>query len=119
MLKRASKWFPILKENVPSLQLTLTIPTESEVTIGSAHGLADIQEHYNFKVDDLIQGKIVDPITGRVYKSEQRLTSVEALLMAKEAVDVRYLEGAVLWLKGALKAAKSEKKPKGMVDRIK
>ncbi len=119
MLRRASKWFPILVENIPELDTGLTIPTKDEVIVGAAHGLADIQEHYNLNVNDLIQGKIVDSVNGQVYKSVRNLSSTEALLIAKEARDVKYLEGQVRWLKGALKAAKSEKKPKGVIDRIK
>ena len=68
---RASKWLPSIKKHLNTTCLGLEIevdipmmPSVTDAKAGSAHGLADILEHYNQDVDELIRGRIIDPISG-------------------------------------------------------
>ncbi len=71
MMLRASKWLPSIKKHLNTTCLGLEIevdipmmPSVTDAKAGSAHGLADILEHYNQDVDELIRGRIIDPISG-------------------------------------------------------
>ena len=56
--------------------------------------------------------------TGKIYKSNSPLTSMELLNIANEAKNVIYLEGAVDWLDVALQKAKSEEKKSNYISVI-
>ncbi len=116
LIKRTAKWFPMIHKSIPGLYMSHTFqPNDMS---GPAYGLAAIQEFYNFNVDDLIQGVIKDPMSERVFKSIDGLTSTESLLIADEAKEAKYLEGHVSWVQGALKKAISEKESKSRIKYI-
>ncbi len=109
MLKRMAKWLPMLKSDIPSLKIHFQLPNEYDAAFGVAHGLADIQEHYNLDVNDMIQGRIVSSVDSeRVFNAASNLTSHEITMIAQEASKVQYLEGYVSWLQGALDAVQAE-----------
>ena len=122
---RTAKWLPKLKREISNLKLNFSFPSEEDSSVGAVHGLADIQEHYDFKVDDLIKGHIEDFESRNCdkkrlfYKANKGLTSDDALAIANDALRSSYLHGYVKWLKGALKKAKAEERPTKHLNKIK
>ena len=125
LIIRTAKWLPKLKREIPHLKFDFPFPSEEDSLVGAVHGLADIQEYYDFKVDDLMKGHITDfegSNGGKkrlFYKANKGLTSDDALAVANDALRSNYLHGYVEWLKGALKQAKAEERPAKHLSKIK
>ncbi len=121
MMMRAARFYPTVKANPePELNISLPLmPSLSDAKGGAVHGLTDIQEYYALNVSDLIRGRIVDRLSGKVYQAGQNLTSGEVLLIAAEAKRTNYLDAHVQWLRGALEAARAEQKPNSLISKIK
>ncbi len=117
---RTAKFLPSLKKHIDSLKFDYTMPSGSDAAVGAAHGLADLQEYHRLDVDDLVQGRLKDYVNPeRFFQAASNLTSQECLLVATEAKRMEYLEGQVLWLKGAVNAAKAEGKPSKYISKLK
>ena len=119
MMLRTAKWLPALKRHIPSLTFNFTMPSEADAAVGGAHGLADMQDYHKLNVTELILGCIWNYHTGEVYQAASNLTSREATLVATEAKKTEYLEGHVVWLQGAVHAAKAEGKPAKIIKQLK
>ncbi len=122
MVKRAAKWLPKIKKYFPTIEMNFTLPSEEDVTIKSAHGLADILEHFDLDINDLVNGQLENfesPQQPRFFEAKSRLTSGDLMAVANEALRSNYLDGYVQWLKATLKAAKAEDKSAKDITKIK
>ena len=96
-------------EVIPNLNFEFHLPSTREAIEGAIHGLADIVEHYDLDAYDLVQGRLTNFITGKIYLSNSNLTSKEILKVANGAKISNYLDGYVNWCEAALKVTKINK----------
>ena len=102
MLQRLDKYLPKLSTLMPSLKFNFSLTNQD-----CAQGIADLQEFHGLNPLDLINGQI--KANGQIFEANSKLTSDDALKIAKAARNSEYYQGYVEWCKAILKVEKSEK----------
>ena len=84
MLQRMTNFLPKL-DSLLDLKLPEFKLDDLSLVQGPANGLADLQEFHNIPLQDLMQGRIPDPCSGRIFQANSGLTFQEALQIANAA----------------------------------
>ena len=116
MLKRCAAWLPVL---LPQDDIIKKVFSHHHETALSAYGILDLQEYHNLNIDDVANGLIIDAMTGEKYQSKTNLTLEEILSIANAALQSRYLDAHINWLKKALEVAIQKKKDEDDISSIK
>ena len=115
MLKRCAAWLPKLLPQDEIINKVFSHPRE--IMLG-VYGILDVQEYHNLNIDDVANGLIIDSMTGEKYWSKKNLTFQEIVSIANAALDSKYIDTHINWLKKALEVAIQTKKDNDDVSAI-
>ena len=89
----------------------LLAPDMNDFKLGATLGIINVQHHHDLDIKDVLKGQLFDPVTGKVYRSAQNLSSSDAMQIMRSASQILLYNSAVEWAKAMVFAAKVEAKP--------